>query len=154
MAQVVEEDSFRVKVDTQISRADHISLSDRNFCLLALLVCGLGAHYLWTDPTTSLDRHSLRECKVNCLSELDNNFFAIISQPNLEAVQILILLGSFYLFNGRPNVGYGLLGSAIKIAQLIGLHRALPRMPINDHGRDSQIKVWWALEIFEKYNIF
>lgn len=146
---VVEEDPFRAKISELLS-TDELPSADRNFCLLALLVCALGAHYLWTDPETSLDKESLLSTKRALLAELERNFFAIISQPDLEAVQILILLGSFYLFNGRPNVGYGLLGSVIKIAQLLGLHRKAPRVWPGDHDRDSQIKVWWALEIFEK----
>lgn len=113
-------------------------------------MCALGAHYLLTDPDTGLDRTSLNAIKTNFLKELEVQFFAIISEPDLETVQILVLLGSFYLFNERPNVGYGLLGSGIKIAQLLGLHRTSTRIRTDVSNQDSQIKVWWALEIFEK----
>lgn len=114
------------------------------------MACALGAHYLLTDPDTGLDRTSLNAIKTNFLKELEVQFFAIISEPDLETVQILVLLGSFYLFNERPNVGYGLLGSGIKIAQLLGLHRTSTRIRTDVSNQDSQIKVWWALEIFEK----
>lgn len=113
-------------------------------------MCALGAHYLLTDPETNIDKASLNNIKLSFLDEIERHFFAVIAEPDLEAVQILILLGSFYLFNERPNVGYGLLGSGIKIAQLLALHRASSKISTSLSNSDSQIKVWWALEIFEK----
>lgn len=149
MTQVIDEDSFRTKV-LDIVVTDQLSGADRNFCLLIQLVCALGSHYLLTDPETSIDKTTLNDIKLTFLTEIERQFFAIVSEPDLETVQILILLGSFYLFNERPNVGYGLLGSCIKIAQLLSLHRASTRISTYASNQDSQIKVWWALEIFEK----
>ncbi|KAK5057819.1 hypothetical protein LTR84_011820 [Exophiala bonariae] len=68
-----------------------------------------------------------------------------MANPTLEAVQIAILLGSFHLFNGSPYLGFAIFGSGIRCAQAIGLHRQ-PR-----GSTAESCKVWWALEIADKY---
>lgn len=74
-----------------------------------------------------------------------------MSYPDLESVQVGILLGSFHLFNGLPNLGFGILGSTIKAAQLIGLHRGFPTYAADHSTSNTCAQVWWALEIFEKW---
>jgi hypothetical protein len=114
------------------------------------LVWGLGAHYLWTDPGVQQQMPVLDVIRDKSIQTVQSAFFLILSNPDPTAIQISILLGSFYLFNGKPHLGLGILGSGIKSAQAIGLHRR-PRcgnaisLTSKDHHR-----IWWALEIFDK----
>lgn len=124
--------------------------SRRNFNTLLVLVWALGAHYLWTDPFAPVDRDALALFRSQALEYVGSKYLSLLSQPTLETVQVGILLGSFHIFNGQPNLGFGILGSTIKTAQLIGLHRGFPRSSSNERNSGESVKVWWALEIYEK----
>lgn len=125
--------------------------SRRNFSVLLCLVWALGAHYLWTDPAAPYNHEWLATFRNQALQYVEGRWLHLLSHPDLESVQVGILLGSFHLFNGLPNLGFGILGSTIRTAQLIGLHRGFPKASTPGHDRNTCAETWWALEIFEKY---
>lgn len=88
-----------------------------------MLVIALGAHYLALAPPSNRDTVNYRQLAKDLLANIETRFLQIVNCSTLETVQICILLGSFLLFNGRPNAGLGISGSGVKIAQVIGLHR-------------------------------
>ena len=92
----------------------------------------------------------LASLRTNAIQVADSAFFKVLSFPNLAAVQIGILLGSFYLFNGKPCLGFGILGSAVKCAQVIGLHRQSRLSTLASGNVQNACRVWWTLEIFDK----
>ena len=147
---MIEEKSFS-SAAAEYTATEVSTKSKRNFSFLMSLVWGLGAHYLWTDPLAQYDRGFLATFSQDTLQYVESNFLLATAHPDLECVQIGILLGSFHLFNGSPNLGFGILGSTIKTAQLLGLHRGFHRSSTMGTGLASCTKVWWALEIFEKY---
>lgn len=134
----------------QYLKTETVPQSGLNFSVLISIVCGLGAHYLWSDPSSPWDRNFLSTFRLQALQHVESRFLSLLSHPDLEAVQIGILLGSFHLFNGLPSLGFGILGSTIKTAQLIGLHRGFPVPTAQGQDLNACAKVWWALEIFEK----
>lgn len=77
---------------------------DNNFLWLALLALGLGTHYS-SDASAGKNEALLRRLSETLLTRLELRFCRIISSPNVEAVQVYILLGSYHLFNGCPTVG-------------------------------------------------
>ncbi|KAF2169664.1 hypothetical protein M409DRAFT_20079 [Zasmidium cellare ATCC 36951] len=147
---VLDEESFN-ELSNEHSSTATVPDSRANFSVLLVLVWALGAHYLWTDPSAPYDHQYLANFRLQAFSYVESRWLHLLSHPNLETVQVGILFGSFHLFNGLPNLGFGILGSTIKTAQLIGLHRGFPRTPAYGHDRNTCTKVWWALEIFEKY---
>jgi hypothetical protein len=114
------------------------------------LVWGLGAHYLWTNPDTRTDIQLLDHIRLSVIRHVEAHLLVLAAQPDLETVQIGILLGSYHILNGAPNVGFAILGSTIKSAQLIGLHRSPTISHRSPWNKDACAEVWWALEIFEK----
>lgn len=92
----------------------------------------------------------MRQFSETVLTRVEHNFCRIIGSPNVEAVQVCILLGSFHLFNGRPTVGLGILGSGVKIAQIMGLHRESMWKGVSGINRELRRRSWWALEVFDK----
>jgi hypothetical protein len=125
--------------------AEHMKTTDRNFCFLMSLVWGLGSHYLWVNPETSSSLPVSSSTRSTMIQVIDLSYARIMANPTLEAVQIAILLGSFHLFNGSPYLGFAIFGSGIRCAQAIGLHR-------QSRGSTAEsCKVWWALEIADKY---
>ena len=115
-----------------------------------MLVLGIGAYYSSLGARSGHEESSLRQFSENLFVQVEHRFCRIIGSPNIEAVQICILLGSFRLFNGRPTAGLGILGSGVKVAQVIGLHRESMWKGISDVNRELRRRTWWALEIFDK----
>jgi hypothetical protein len=129
---------------------DTVAQSKRNFFVLLSLVWALGAHYLWTSGSVGYDLEFLDSFRSSAFQYVESNILQLMAHPDLESVQVGILLGSFHLFNGLPNLGFGILGSTIKTAQLIGLHRGFPRSQADGSSTNMHVRVWWALEIYEK----
>jgi hypothetical protein len=119
-----------------------------------MLVLALGAHYSSFSNSLADGQLGLPLLSESLLAQIEYRFLRIIGCPNVEAVQICVLLGSFHLFNGRPTVGMGILGSGIKIAQVIGLHRESMWQGLSDVAQESRRRSWWALEVFDKYVSF
>lgn len=117
------------------------------------LVWGLGAHYLWTDPAVRESMPILDYIRKEAIQAVDAGFFRVIARPDLAAVQIATLLGSFHLFNGSPYLGFGILGSGVKCAQAIGLHRQKRHRTLDSGAEQGPCRIWWALEIFDKHAV-
>lgn len=149
--QVFHEEHFRRRYENLITSKQGVAPADNNFLWLALLAVGLGAHYSSSGESIGQEESSLQQLSETLLTQVENRFCRIIGSPNVEAVQICILLGSFHLFNGRPTAGLGILGSGAKIAQIIGLHRESMWRGLSDINRELRRRSWWALEIFDKY---
>ena len=150
LSQVFHEGSFRQRYKSLIDSV-HVAGPDNNFLWVVLLVLALGAHYSsLREPFDDHDQN-LSVLSEKLLTQIEYRFLQIIGCPNVEAVQVCVLLGSFHLFNGRPTVGMGVLGSGIKIAQVIGLHRESMWHNISEVARESRRRSWWALEVFDKY---
>lgn len=126
------------------------SRDDTNHIWITLLVLGLGAHYSSLATTQPHEQAHMQQLSRDIISQVEQKFLSIISSVDEEAVQICILLGSFYLFNGRPNAGLGILGSGIKIAQVLRLHREKALTGISATRLESRRRSWWALEVFDK----
>jgi hypothetical protein len=47
----------------------------------------------------------------------------LMDQSSISSIQACILLGSYYVCHGKPNLSFALLGATIRTAQAIGLHR-------------------------------
>jgi hypothetical protein len=146
---VVDEQSFRERT-TALLATDYMLSSDRNFIYLMSLVWGLGAHYLWTDPNMQQSMPVLDSTRDEIIRAMNSAYFQVISKPDLAAVQVSILLGSFHLFNGKPYLGLGILGSGIKCAQAISLLREARHCGITSFEAQENSRIWWALEIFDK----
>lgn len=76
--------------------------------------------------------------------------FELYDDGCLETVQISILLGSFYLYNAKPNLAFAMLGAAIKSAQAMGLHVESSWKTTSDETRELQRHIWWALYVFDR----
>lgn len=126
------------------------SLEDNNDLWITLLVLGLGAHYSSLAKREPYERSHLQQLSEDIIKQVEQRFLRIMSSADEEAVQICILLGSFYLFNGRPTAGLGVLGSGIKIAQVLRLHREGALTGISAVRLETRRRSWLALEVFDK----
>lgn len=73
----------------------------------------------------------------------------LMDQTSIASVQTCILLGSYYVYHGKPNLSFALLGATIRTAQAIGLHRQPLR---GDLGSiEERKRVWWTIYTWDRY---
>jgi hypothetical protein len=149
LLQVFHEESFRQRYENLIASTLVPEGENINFLWLVLSVLGLGAHY-GSLNAFGADADSLRQLSGDLLMQIEQRLLAIIDSPNLETVQICVLLGSFHLFNGRPNAGLVTLAGGLKIAQVIRLYRESKWHGLSVVSRESRRRSWWALEVADK----
>lgn len=77
-------------------------------------------------------------CAFECL-----RFTNFLSQPNLQTIQTLLILGYVISNNMNAGVSWALLGLTIRLAQSLGLHRSNFEYPSEEKTMRS--RVWWML---------
>ncbi|GKZ81461.1 hypothetical protein AnigIFM56816_005982 [Aspergillus niger] len=134
---IFHEESFRQRYENLMASTLIPEGENSNFLWLVRLVLGLGAYYGSLDALDA-DAGSMKQLSQDLLMQIEQNILAIIDLPSLETVQISVLLGSFHLFNGRPNAGLMTLTGGLKTAQVIGLHRELKWRGLSDVARETR----------------
>ncbi|KAK9452438.1 fungal-specific transcription factor domain-containing protein [Dipodascopsis uninucleata] len=147
------------------------------FVLLMITVVAMGGHYGLAHPGRC---RKLKTIYEKCLQDSDpserknllyqtNNFRGYISDlvsvvrshlldslscGTLETMQSCLLLGNLYLYYGDPTLAWTILGSALKIAHALGIHRE-NRKPVKSKSeaedRDIRRRVFWALYIYDRF---
>ncbi|KAF6810888.1 tall aerial hyphae-4 [Colletotrichum plurivorum] len=131
------------------------------FLSLFLAVCLTSLQYTSTDQKRQLsdlgtDPESLQE---SLLATLKRAFLDISSLGSIEAVQTCILLGSFYLYHGEPELAWPICGCGLRIAQALKLHRQPqsknPEVPDLDdpvhRAIEARKRCWWAIYEIETF---
>lgn len=78
----------------------------------------------------------------------ESDIAELMNQSSVAAAQTLILLGSFYVYHGRPNLSFSLLGATVKVAQAAGLHRDRPYGTAID--QEERKRVWWTIYTWDR----
>lgn len=78
-----------------------------------------------------------------------------LGSGNMDSLQALCLLGGYYLhYRNSPNMAYGILGAAYRVAIALGLHREPPRCTGTADPAEAEIyrrrvetrrRTWWSL---------
>ena len=147
---VIYEPKFRAQYQ-RIITTGYASRSEYGFLLLLLMVLSLGCWYgpipghNTSDASADLSRmHDL------FLKKVREQFMDIMDEDSLEYVQLCSLLGSFYLYHGRPRSSFSILGAATKSAQAMGLHRdSGSRFP--EDVTEERKRVWWSIYTWDRY---
>lgn len=89
------------------------------------------------------------------LNALRMRLLEVVSQGSIEAVQACVLLGSFYLYHGEPELAWPICGCGLRIAQALGLQRQRPQLggtsgppDLDDPGQraeEARKRCWWAV---------
>lgn len=124
--------------------------SQKSFLLLLSTVLGMGAWY--RSHRTSGDVRLLDEdwCEWSqiLLQGTERHLPELMDQTSIASVQVCILLGSYLVYHGKPNLSFALLGATIRTAQAIGLHRQPSR------GAEASIeerkRVWWTIYTWDR----
>ncbi|KFY17393.1 hypothetical protein V491_05011 [Pseudogymnoascus sp. VKM F-3775] len=101
--------------------------------------------------------HVLKEQGMDCTSmlnqliaEVRRHLLDLLEDCQIEAVQVCILLGTFYMFNGNPNLAWAVLGMATRAGYALALHS--PRI-CNQDKVMTQIRrrCWNHLKVADTY---
>lgn len=107
-------------------------------------------------------RKNLSECVIvaddlqkRLLNALRMRLLEVVSQGSIEAVQACVLLGSFYLYHGEPELAWPICGCGLRIAQALNLQRQRPQLgdtsgppDLDDPGQraeEARKRCWWAV---------
>jgi hypothetical protein len=126
------------------------SRADSRFSLFVLAIWILGCQYTSEEDASHLGFDATTFHKA-ALRHLEANLMFLFEDSALESVQVCVLLGSFYLYTGRPNLGFVVLGSGIRCAFALGLHREMSWPSLMPESCEERRRVWWALFIFDRF---
>ena len=149
---VVYEPKFRLRYTTIMDRGLAIP-ADRPFLLLLLMIMVMGCWYgpgvIPTEIASTFETTYTRKAFLKVVSQ---NYMDLIDEDCLEFVQLSSLLGSYWLYWGRPRSSFSILGAATKSAQAMELHRNLDnRLPPQD--TEERKRVWWTIYTWDRYTL-
>jgi hypothetical protein len=111
----------------------------------------MGARYVSEEEMQAQGlQYDLESLQTTFLARVATGFLSIVDNTGLEAVQICILLSSYYLYHGKPNLGFIVLGTGVRCAHSMDLHREATWTGLSMTAREERKRVWWALYAFDR----
>ena len=148
---VVYEPKFRGRYNAILS-SGLASRSDHGFLLLLLMVLIMGC---WYTPNRKGRDFGFSDGDIDALRNklykvVQQDFMELMDEDCLEFVQLCSLLGSFYLYHGRPRSSFSILGAATKSAQAMNLHRESEK-GLSFEDKEERIRVWWTVYTWDRF---
>ncbi|KAL4960338.1 Zn(II)2Cys6 transcription factor [Aspergillus stella-maris] len=121
--------------------------------VLVLMVLALGARYTSEEQGSQigLTEHDRSRLQGNMIAQVRAHFFEILDAGGLECVQCCILLSTFDLYNGNPNMALPVLGAGIGSAQAQGLHKESLWGAASESVIEVRKRTWWALYVLDRF---
>lgn len=145
---VIYEPRFRSKF---LSILDGLAYPTQNsFLLLLSTVLGMGAWYKSHKIGVDVDfpDEDWRGWSNSLLQGAGSKLSDLMDQSSISSVQTCILLGSYYVYHGKPTLSFALLGATIRTAQAIGLHRQPLRG--DPQSIEERKRVWWTIYTWDR----
>ncbi|KPI34413.1 uncharacterized protein AB675_3872 [Cyphellophora attinorum] len=120
--------------------------------ILVMVVLLIGTKYVLVDeipPTYS--SHDLSRFQAVLLEKIEARFLAVLDQDDVGAIQVCVLLSSFYFYHGRPHRCLAMNSAATRLAQGMKLHRESTWRVIDPIEREVRRRVWWAVYVLDGY---
>jgi len=86
---------------------------------------------------------------MSLLRGAGSRLIELMDQTTIASVQTCILLGSYYVYHGKPTLSFSLLGATIRTAQAIGLHRQPLRGDLE--SIEERKRVWWTIYTWDRF---
>ncbi|KAI7545274.1 hypothetical protein KC331_g6313 [Hortaea werneckii] len=147
---VIYEPRFRLAFNA--IRKERAHPSQRIFLLLLSVVLGLGAWYRGQRSYTvgQPTSEQSKSWSAKLIANAESQIIELLDHSSVTAVQTLTLLGSFYVYHGRPNLSFSLLGAAVRLAHANGLHRE--PQSVSDAEKEERKRVWWTIYTWDKFS--
>ncbi|KAE8394468.1 hypothetical protein BDV23DRAFT_190068 [Aspergillus alliaceus] len=138
---------------TEIMDTQAIAPRQLGIAVLILMVFVMGARYTAEcDSLEERDRHGdLQALQKDLLGHIHHHLFDIFDLGGVESTQICVLLSTFYLYNGRPNLAFAILGAGARSAQAFGLHNESLWGRADDITTEVRRRTWWALFVLDRF---
>ena len=113
----------------------------------------MGARYTAeSDNLEERKRHGdMQALQKDLLRHIHHHLFDVFDLGVIESIQICVLLSSFYLYNGRPNLACAILGAGVRSAQALGLHNESLWHLADEITLETYQRTWWALFALDRY---
>lgn len=127
------------------------------FISIFLVVIAIALQYAGSRRQNLLKVHGIypMEFKERILSTIQAKILDTVSLGSLEAVQTCILLGTYYLYHGKPELAWPVCGCGLRIAQALNLHRKLPHTGTMSseiyRQNETRKRCWWAIYEIETF---
>ncbi|KAF2718786.1 hypothetical protein K431DRAFT_230181 [Polychaeton citri CBS 116435] len=142
---VIVEPKFRRAFDSV--RDGLAKPSEKSFLLLLSAILGLSARY--RSYKRGENTASWQSWSEKMISNVEDQLPRLLERNSLVEIQTLTLLGSFYVYHGRPNLSFSLLGATVKAAQAAGLHRNPHNLP--ELEAEERKRVWWTIYTWDRF---
>jgi hypothetical protein len=145
---VVYEPKLRIKL--QSIQDGYARPSQKSFLLLLSTILGMAAWYRSQKSTTESAHpgEDWVQWRSDLLQIAESHLVELMDQSSITSVQTCILLGSHYVYHGRPNLSFALLGATIKTSQAIGLHREVLSGSLD--SIEERKRVWWTIYTWDR----
>lgn len=145
---VVYEPTFRASLNNICEHRPQ--RAQRPFLLLLSTVLGLAAWYRSQKPGNEQGGGSVnwKDWSSKLIANAQSQILDIMDDRSLTAIQTLTLLGSFYVYHGRPNLSFALLGATVRAAQAAGIHKHTPRA--SSDAVQERSRVWWTIYTWDR----
>lgn len=147
---MVYEPKFRPRYNAIVT-SGLASRNDRGFLLLLTIILVMACWYTPSQKSSDLGLSvpELDALRAQLLSTVQRGFIDLMDEDSLEFVQLCSLLGSFYLYHGKPRSSFAILGAATKTSQAMNLHRDTDaRLSFED--REERKRVWWTIYTWDR----
>ena len=126
---------------------------DRPFVLLLFVVLGMACHYGESFVGAALQSElDLAATRVQYMALVRQHLMDLVDEECLEFVQISILLGSHWLYWGKPKGSFAILGTATRSAQALLLHRQSSSRLRRQNSQlvEERKRVWWTIYTWDR----
>ena len=148
---IFHEPTFRADYEKLMSNR-RFPRCQSNHVIFILLVLCIGAHYASDDEVLQkFPTFQLKTFRSLSLKRIEDSMHSLYDCAELEAVQVCGLLGSWYVYHGRPNRAFVILGAGVRCAQLLLLHRESAWRCLSEIAKEERRRVFWALFVFDRF---
>jgi hypothetical protein len=127
---ILHENSFREQARRVIEKSSSdLTADDAEFTTLLMMVLAFGAQYAAKNPKWKfravIEKHSinLKTLTQSLIQHVRSRLLDSLERCQVEVVQICVLLGTFYIYHGKPNLSWPILGLAVKCSYALAMHR-------------------------------
>ncbi|KAJ9607940.1 hypothetical protein H2200_008019 [Cladophialophora chaetospira] len=148
---IFHEPTFRLNYE-RLMAARTFPRCRSNQVIFTLLVISIGAHYASDEEVLQkFPTFQLKTFRTLSLKKIEDSLHSLYDAADLESVQVCCLLGSWYVYHGRPNLAFVILGAGLRCAQLLLLHRESAWRGLSEIAKEERRRVFWALFVFDRF---
>lgn len=116
--------------------------------VLTLVILGFSARYTKPEVAKQIcPQHDLAMLEPLWMKRVEEQLLDVLEDGGLEAVQIAIILKSYYLYGNRPKRSFAILGAGIKVAFSMKLHLESTWKTTDHIRREVRRRVFWSLYV-------